>query len=378
MTGRERFYNALKGDDVDRPPIWLREGMELFESNNIDTFLQDWKNDDIYRKLMDDVSPHIDLMTQTGIGQGNRFLMIPDNHISYNTKLKNNERIINGEIKTSKGILTFINKQTRGSSTTWSIKPPADNLDDLISIIDMPFKLDVNSIKKAAEKYNEIENKIGEKGITRVFLSSPMVCISGAVHFEDFFIWSLTEKNLFDEMLSEITNRIISVAMEFMKYTKRNVIFTFGGSEQCTPPMMSPDDFRRLVTKWDGKIIKTLNETGAITTCHCHGKVKDAIPEMIKMGYYATDPVEPPPAGDVTWHEVKKLAEDKLTLMGNIEWDELEFADCDYIRGRIKEILSTGKRHTVISASSGPISMVSQKLADNYRILVDECINTLL
>ena len=215
---------------------------------------------------------------------------------------------------------------------------------------------------------------IGDRGVTNIFLSSPMVCISGACEFEDFFVWSFTEKKLFDEMLAEITRRTILVVEEFIRHAKGDLIFTLGGSEQCTPPMMSPADFRRLVTQWDSKIVKTIKDHNAIATCHCHGQSKDALIEMIKMGYDATDPVEPPPGGDVTWQQAKSIVNNKITLMGNIEWDELEYSDTDHIRKRVREILFTGNKRTVLGTSAGPISSITEKLANNYRALVDEAL----
>lgn len=188
MTGRERFLAALKGHDVDRPPIWLREGMNIFTNANADSFLTNWKEDKIYKTLIDDIKEDIDIMGKAKLGQGNRFLMISDDSINIRTELIGNERILHGEIKTSKKILNFTKKQVEGQETTWDITHPAKSLDDLVSILNVPFTLDINTIKQAAIKYSDTENRIGERGVTNVFLSSPMVCISAACEFEDFFI----------------------------------------------------------------------------------------------------------------------------------------------------------------------------------------------
>jgi uroporphyrinogen-III decarboxylase len=92
---------------------------------------------------------------------------------------------------------------------------------------------------------------------------------------------------------------------------------------------------------------------------------------MIEEGADATDPVEPPPAGDCTYAEAREIAGDELTLMGNLEFDELEFSPPEHIRERVREILSHGNRRLILAASAGPISSVSPRLATNYRTWID-------
>jgi hypothetical protein len=92
------------------------------------------------------------------------------------------------------------------------------------------------------------------------------------------------------------------------------------------------------------------------------------------MGVVATDPVEPPPAGNVTYAEARTIAGDRLPLIGNLEFDELEHGEPDYIRARVREILSLGSRRLILGASTGPISAVTPRLAANYRAWVDEAV----
>ena len=94
MNGKERLLAAIKGDPVDRPPIWLREGFNiggnilgeacidvLGEGSNPE-FTQEWKLTGLYKELFNYVSPHVDVIRGWGIGPYiNRYLMIPPEHI---------------------------------------------------------------------------------------------------------------------------------------------------------------------------------------------------------------------------------------------------------------------------------------------------------
>ena len=72
------------------------------------------------------------------------------------------------------------------------------------------------------------------------------------------------------------------------------------------------------VTSYDGRIIRRLKDYGVPVLMHCHGKVRAALPEMIRMGVDAKEPVEPPPAGDVTIEEAKDIAGNYKTWIDTI------------------------------------------------------------
>jgi uroporphyrinogen-III decarboxylase len=89
------------------------------------------------------------------------------------------------------------------------------------------------------------------------------------------------------------------------------------------------------------------------------------------MGVDSTDPVEPPPAGDVTFAEAQEIVDGRVTLIGNLEFDELTHLDPPAIRARVKEIFQNGNRRIILGASAGPNTHISERVADNYRAFVD-------
>jgi uroporphyrinogen-III decarboxylase len=149
------------------------------------------------------------------------------------------------------------------------------------------------------------------------------------------------------------------------------MIANIGGSEQCTPPMMSPDAYLEYVTPYEGPIAAYLSRKDVPLNCHCHGMIRHVLPLMVDAGMAATDPVEPPPMGNVTIAEAREVVGDQLTLCGNLEWQELVEARPGEIRARVKEIMETGKERLVVGSSAGPISRMDGQTIRNYREWID-------
>jgi hypothetical protein len=89
------------------------------------------------------------------------------------------------------------------------------------------------------------------------------------------------------------------------------------------------------------------------------------------MGVDATDPVEPPPQGDVSYAEARAIAGDRLTLMGPLQWSDLESREPDEIRRQVREVLALGSHRLILTSSAGPITAVTRRLVDNYKAWID-------
>lgn len=379
MTGKERLTAALKGEPVDRVPIWLREGFPVSEPlAEADDFANGWQADPLYRALYADISPYIDDIrnwTPFG-GWANRFLMVPPENIhseivQVSADLKRQE----GVIDTPRGPLTFANEFRRGFNTSWHVKTPVETLDDLQKLAEVPWTFDdTGFLERALSHYRPAYEELGDRGVLRCWLSSPIVCISGCMKLETFLEFSLTQKALFHELLQEITRRSKVLIDALFGQAEFDTTFCLGGSEQCTPPLMPPQSFDEYVVPYDGPLVKKVSDYGISTNCHCHGKIRHALQCMVDMGIDATDPVEPPPAGNVTYAEAREIADGRITLEGNFEFDELCFRDPPYIRERVREMLSDGTRRLILGASAGPLSRINKRLAANYRAWIDEAL----
>jgi uroporphyrinogen-III decarboxylase len=381
MTGKERLLAAITGKTVDRPPVWLREGFNiggpiqlepmgdvLGEGGDVE-FTSNWKLDPIYKDLFEFVSPHVDVMKGWDIGGCiNRFLMIPPKHIKRRVEQVDEDTIdIYGSIETPRGALTFKDQLRRGFNTYWHIEHLVKSTDDLKKLADIPFDFDPEVLPPYIAHYQQTKKELGNRGIMRIEYPSPVVAVSATMELEEFLAFSVMENGLLHELLEEITRRLLVITDALLGNHKLETLVNFGGSEQCTPPLMSPFAFDEFIVPYDGKIIARLKEYGIPVSMHCHGKVRHALKCMIEMGVDSTDPAEPPPAGDVTFAEAREIVQGQLTLIGNLEFDELENQEPDYIAGRVKEILSHGSERLVIGSSAGPIHTLTPRIAANYR-----------
>ena len=76
MTGEERLKAAMRGEAVDRVPIWLREGMAVLESPAPnDDFRNGWQAEPLYSNLLAEIAPHADVITGWGLPGTNRLIL---------------------------------------------------------------------------------------------------------------------------------------------------------------------------------------------------------------------------------------------------------------------------------------------------------------
>jgi uroporphyrinogen-III decarboxylase len=387
VTGKERLLAALRGQEVDRPPIWLREGFNIggdirgeplqnlkgLEAKLAPDFCLGWKDDSLYRELFEFVDPVADTMVSWNIGEHiNRFLVIPPGYIHREVKqVDDRTLIVDGTIETPRGVLTFKDKLIRGINTFWRIEYPVSRVEDLKDLAALPFTFAPEALAPYLDAYRHKLDALGERGILQIGYPSPIVAISGTMSLENFLALSAMEKDLFHELLQEITARLLTITDALFSDRQLETIVNFGGAEQCTPPLMRPEAFDEFVVPYDGRIIARLKSYNIPVNMHCHGKVRHALECMKRMGVDSTDPVEPPPGGDLSYAEARAIAAGELTLVGNLEFDELATSTAGEIKKRILEMARFGSRRLILAASAGPISTITPKLAENYKAWID-------
>jgi uroporphyrinogen-III decarboxylase len=379
MTGKQRLAAALRGEPVDRAPIWLREGFPIGELlPAADDFTQGWQQDPLYQDLYRDIARHADAIRSWPLGGwDNRFLNIPPSAIHTVTRqFSPDVRRIEGYVDTPRGRLTYVNEVKRGHNTVWHVKPLVETLGELEMLAEAPFAIRPADLDEAVRGYQRAHDEVGERGLVRTSLSSPVVCISACMPFQLFLELSLTEGGLFHELCQVVCDRNLAIFDALFRGRQLDTIVNIGGAEQCTPPMMPPQAFDEYVVPYEGPMVARLKEYGIMASCHCHGRIRHALPLLVQMGYDSTDPVEPPPAGDVTYAQARELAQGRITLMGNLEWDELALAEPEHIRARVREILALGTHRLILAASAGPISAITPRIAENYRAWIDAAYET--
>ncbi|MBM3213092.1 hypothetical protein FJZ33_12780 [Candidatus Poribacteria bacterium] len=145
-----------------------------------------------------------------------------------------------------------------------------------------------------------------------------------------------------------------------------------GGSEWVTPPMAPPEIYDALVQEQEKSIIKYIHQnSNAVVHIHCHGRVRDALPKTIARGGDYTEPVEPPPDGDITMAEAKKLSDGRITLGGNVECRVLCNESEDAVEKAVIDAFEGGKERFILRPSEGLLPVISQQEFNNYMRMID-------
>ena len=112
---------------------------------------------------------------------------------------------------------------------------------------------------------------------------------------------------------------------------------------------------------------------GARVRVHCHGRVRAILPKLAALGADATDPVEAPPAGDITLGEAKRLVGDRMTIFGNLQLRDLETLSRDEVVELTRRTLEEGKPggRFALQPTAEPITVpLGAKLEENWRAYV--------
>ncbi len=77
---------------------------------------------------------------------------------------------------------------------------------------------------------------------------------------------------------------------------------------------------------------------GQLAGIHCHGRVREVLPEMIESGADLLEPIEPPDQGNIGLSELLERADGSICLMGHIQDQELYWASPGFMTERLETI----------------------------------------
>ena len=363
LSSRERILRTIRGEPVDRVPIsppipWKP-----------DDFLsgrkpRDWQMEPNFRKVARLVEKHCDSFCRGPVGQifDRRFLLTPRKYIKageHTVEGKRHKRVT--YVHTPKGTLRTVDEWDEGVATVWYTEPLLKDKEDVEKLLSVPYEFE----KPDLQPFFKLRDLVGDRGVMEVGISTPLVCVSRLFEFGQFLEWCASEREIIVRLLDTVFERI-RIALEYILKEGVGPSFWFGGSEQATPPMMSPKFYDELVVAYDKRLFDLVHQYGGIVHVHCHGKVRGVLKKLVDMGADALDPVEPPPDGDVTMEEAKKITEGRLMLMGNIEFHKLEFGTPEEIDRLVYEaIVPGGKEHTMLYPTATAITSISDRHRDN-------------
>jgi len=363
LSARERVLRTIRGEPTDRVPIfapiswspvWRILGQE-----------PEWAQEPNCVAVRELAETHCDsLAGAAGTGGlfDRRFFLIPPDAIDTQPEQVDGRRHRRlTVVHTPKGDLRTVEEWDEGVRTSWYSEPLLKDREDVDRILSVPYRFD----KPDISAFFDYREKIGDRAVTQLGVSTPMVCISRMFQFEHFLAWCAEEFDLIDQLIRTVQERIYGRLAWLLEQGVGPVVW-FGGSEQATPPMMSPALYDAFVVKYDGPLFDLVHKHGGYVHVHCHGKVSGILDKLVEMGADMLDPVEPPAQGDIEMGEAKRRVQGKITLMGNIEFCDLEYATPDEIEQKVKHAIEDGgKEHTILYPSATGHETIRDQYRDN-------------
>ena len=362
MNPKDRYLTTLKGGSADRVPLELA-GFQFASREAVDAHPDPLRRE-IAHRVFDEQTFAVEVPSHI-----NRYLITPPQRIrTEKAPLANGNVRTEGTIYTPRGALTFVTEYSPRSDTEWTIKYPVESLRELEMLASIPWELPE---RLAPPDVPNVSSDVDTRAVVTTRISSPFVCVAGAMSFERFLALTITDAGLIEELTEVCRQRTLDVLDVLLSRPGIELVW-MGGSEWVTSPMASPATYDSLVQEQERSVINFVHgHSDALVQIHCHGRIGHALPRTFERGADYTEPCEPPPLGDITLTEAKRMAAGRVTLGGNIECRILANESEAAVEAAVREAFEGGKQRFVLRPTEEPSPALTEREYRNYTRLVD-------
>lgn len=245
-------------------------------------------------------------------------------------------------LHTPGGDLFWAYDKDDGVETQWDVVKPVRCGADVERMLSVPYRFEPPP-SEAFEPFRRRREEAGPCFLGGAGITSMVAMLVAMMRYELVLEWVLAEPGLI-KALAEAWLVRTREKVEFLLSQGVGPFWHFNGVERACPPMMGPRQWDALVVPYDGEIMRLIKERApeSLIHVHCHGRVGRLLPLFLAMGVDSTDPVEPPPQGDISFKDARRLVGDRMTLYGNIEFLDMERCTPDEIEGRVRAAIEEG------------------------------------
>lgn len=382
MSARERLLSTLNGRAVDRPAVCLYEigGLKM-DPSDPDPF--NIYNNLSWRPLLQLAEERTDLIRMrspvraksheawdTGSAPSQA---IRDKYLQTERYLDNDRLMIRTTMNVAGRTMTSLTRRDCDTDTLWTVEHLLKSNEDVLAYLQLPDEVfdetvDVTSLIRE-------ENELGDRGIVMVDTEDPLCAAASLFSMEDFTIFAMTENAMCHRLLEKharyIHRRTEQAAEAFPGH-----LWRIYGPEYATEPYLPPYLFDEYVVQYVEPMVKMIQATGGFARIHIHGRTRNILDSVRRMGADAIDPIEPPPQGDVELDWVRAEYGRDMVLFGNIEMADIENAEPSDFERLVRRALEAGTkgqgRGFVLMPSACPYGRkVSDRTLRNYETLVE-------
>jgi uroporphyrinogen-III decarboxylase len=365
MTRRERLLAVLQGRPTDRVPVL---------SGHFNEWVDDWKaREPSYHRLVAFCQEHCDGILS--------WRPKPTNETAPGTSSDRAQTTVTvqrnddgGEettvvYHTPAGPLTRRTRRMPEAATVWTVEHACKGPEDAETFLSLPRE----PVDFDGSSFAEAEARIGGAGLVLGETADPLCLAGDLFDSSTYCIVAATEPELFTRLLDYFHAGIME-HLDAMLSSGRVPWVRIYGPEYAVPPFLPPRLFDRYVVPYVTEMIERIHAAGAFARIHSHGCVREALPKFVAMGADATDPVEPPPDGDVTLAEAKRITDGRLTIFGNLELKHLETMSrqevVDLTRRTLAEGMPGGR--FALQPTAEPITVpLNPKLEENWMAYIE-------
>lgn len=363
-TPRERLFRALNGEPTERTPLWL-----LFPYHPAAYYVDVRAHPD-YRRVFE-------FGAERGVIALNRRnprapLFAPDVIRADETVAGRDGPVRRVTLRC--GDRTLL-EESPGAGRSGKRLLSTD--EDLETFLDLPLELDARRIEAAlSEQFRVLARERDEfprdMGAMMLDLGSPINALYHSADLESFALWSLTHADRIEAWLSLAQQRLEIIYRYFLERDMADVYFLVG-SELAAPPLVSLETFRRWVVPWESRLIRLIRSYGKKVIQHFHGQIRELLPDFAAMAPDGLHTIEAPPVGNCTLSQAWAATGERITLIGNIQYDEFRSATPDEMRGKVQAVLAEAAGHRfILSPTAGPFDPhPSARLIENYRAFIE-------
>ena len=275
-------------------------------------------------------------------------------------------------VRISGRTLSSTTRRDPAVDTVWTTEHLLKNTDDLQTYLQLPEEFFAEQIDVA--KLIEEDAKVGERGIVMVDTEDPICAAASLFSMEDFLTIALTEPTLLHRLLDKLS-RPLYARTEHVSEAFPGHLWRIYGPEYAAEPFLPPRLFQEYVVRYTEPMVRAIKKHGGFARVHCHGRINAILDLICEMGADATDPIEPPPHGDVRLEDVRRKYGDRLVLFGNIELSALELMEPAQFERLVAQTLADGTRGHgrgfVLLPSAAPNGrQITSRTLKNYETMV--------
>jgi hypothetical protein len=357
MTSRERILAAFRREVPDRVPV-VTFGINPLNPDH-------WVNADPTFERVCAAAARSDIFYRYGVDIG--FHGCDPGAVGFRQEVvrEGRSRYVRSWIETAEGPLTSLTRHDDGVATAWKLEPYVKTEADaevLLSLPDAPCTLDLTGYRQAMEA-------VGERGVMHITFIDPLMVVLTFTTFEFGAILAVTRPDLFTELLDMFHARVYRAYEAILEAGIDPVVIRFGGCEYATVPLMHPRYFEDYVVKYDKAICDLIKRyPECYVQLHSHGKMRDVMEGLLAIGPHAIEPIEPLPQGDIPLDEFKARYGDRVCLVGNIEFHEMETCSPDEMEARCREAIRVAAPGGgfILTQTAPPITSLTPRMEANY------------